>query len=210
VDVHPPHRPIASWKDFLLHLVTITVGLCIALGLEAMVEAAHHRHIVRDARANLRREIEQNHARFARNAVYLRENRERLENDIRQLLVLRHGGRLQNAELKWNWAWDGFEDAAWKSARDIGALPYMDAESLGDYATIYAQQEFVNGSALAIIGNVPRASAPILVTPDPAELRPADVETMLSGTAELEMRVVTLEHNMRQLDEQYATMLAPH
>jgi hypothetical protein len=57
VDVHPPHHPIRSWKEFLLHLVTITVGLLIALALEAAVEAAHHRHIVRDARENLRREM---------------------------------------------------------------------------------------------------------------------------------------------------------
>jgi hypothetical protein len=38
LDVHAPHEPIRGWKDFLLHLFTIMVGLLIALGLEGLVE----------------------------------------------------------------------------------------------------------------------------------------------------------------------------
>jgi hypothetical protein len=43
MDVHPPHLPIHTWKDFLLHLLTITIGLFIALTLEASIESIHHR-----------------------------------------------------------------------------------------------------------------------------------------------------------------------
>lgn len=68
MDVHPPHQPVRGWKDFALHLLTITVGLFIALTLEAAVQSMHHRHLVRDARQNLRREIAANHARYAGNA----------------------------------------------------------------------------------------------------------------------------------------------
>jgi hypothetical protein len=50
MDLHPPHQPIHTLKDFLLHLLTITVGLFIALTLEAAIESLHHRHLVRDAR----------------------------------------------------------------------------------------------------------------------------------------------------------------
>ena len=34
LDVHAPHEPIHGVKDFLLHLLTITVGLLIAVGLK--------------------------------------------------------------------------------------------------------------------------------------------------------------------------------
>ena len=34
LDVHPPHEKMHGFKDFLLHLLTITIGLLIALGLE--------------------------------------------------------------------------------------------------------------------------------------------------------------------------------
>ena len=38
LDVHPPHEKMHGFKDFLLHLLTITIGLLIALGLEGCVE----------------------------------------------------------------------------------------------------------------------------------------------------------------------------
>ena len=60
LDVHSPHEPIIGWKDFLLHLFTITIGLLIALSLEGMVEWFHHRHLVHEAEASLYREIDGN------------------------------------------------------------------------------------------------------------------------------------------------------
>lgn len=38
LDVHPPHHAIRGWKDFLLHLLTITIGLLLALSLEGWLE----------------------------------------------------------------------------------------------------------------------------------------------------------------------------
>ena len=47
LDVHPPHAPTHTWRDFLIHIATIVIGLLIAIGLEQTVEAVH-RHHVRD------------------------------------------------------------------------------------------------------------------------------------------------------------------
>ncbi len=44
LDVHPPHHPVHTWRDFLIHIATICVGLLIAIGLEQTVEALHRRH----------------------------------------------------------------------------------------------------------------------------------------------------------------------
>jgi hypothetical protein len=44
LDVHPPHAPTHTWKDFFIHVGTICVGLLIAIGLEQTVEAIHHHH----------------------------------------------------------------------------------------------------------------------------------------------------------------------
>ena len=41
MEVHPPEHGIHSWRDFLVHMGTITLGLVIALGLEAAAEALH-------------------------------------------------------------------------------------------------------------------------------------------------------------------------
>jgi hypothetical protein len=43
-DVHAPHQIIHTWKDFLVHIGAITIGLLLAVGLEQTVEYVHHRH----------------------------------------------------------------------------------------------------------------------------------------------------------------------
>ena len=38
LEVHAPHESIRTWKDFFIHIATIVIGLCIAVGLERSVE----------------------------------------------------------------------------------------------------------------------------------------------------------------------------
>jgi hypothetical protein len=44
LDVHPPHPPPHTWRDFFIHVGTICVGLLIAIGLEQTVEFFHRQH----------------------------------------------------------------------------------------------------------------------------------------------------------------------
>jgi hypothetical protein len=44
LDVHAPHESVQTWKGFVIHILTITIGLLIAIGLEQTVEAIHHAH----------------------------------------------------------------------------------------------------------------------------------------------------------------------
>ena len=59
MDIHP-HPPAHSFKELLVQLFTITLGVLIALGLEGLVEWQHHRSLVREAREMIDREIEDN------------------------------------------------------------------------------------------------------------------------------------------------------
>jgi hypothetical protein len=43
-EVHAPHQTIHSWKDFLVHIAAIAMGLLMAIGLEQTVEHFHHQH----------------------------------------------------------------------------------------------------------------------------------------------------------------------
>lgn len=49
LDVHSPHGAAHTWKDFWIHLGTISIGLLIAIGLEQSVEAIHRLHEIREA-----------------------------------------------------------------------------------------------------------------------------------------------------------------
>src|SRR5271163_3820559 len=82
IDVHPPHEPIHGWRDFLLHLLTITIGLLIALSLEGCVEWQHHRHLVHEAEASLRTEIQSNAKGIPDALAGLRKNQDDLKHDV--------------------------------------------------------------------------------------------------------------------------------
>jgi hypothetical protein len=67
MDVHAPHQPLHTWKDFWIHLGTITAGLLIAIALEQSVEKLHHLHQRHQLEEDLRAEA-------AKNLVVMDEN----------------------------------------------------------------------------------------------------------------------------------------
>ena len=210
MDVHPPHGPIRSWKDFTLHLLTITIGLLIALTLEAAVESMHHRHMVKDARANLRREIVENQRLYTENLGSLQSKLVQLERNIDQLRELRAGRTPEHFDLQWNFDWNGFVDSAWTSARDIGAVGYMQPEVVEEYSGLYRQQTFVNEAGVSILLDEAKAAAPLLTAKnrkDPKELLPGDIQAMLLSAAEFEGRVKTLQLMIKTLDDDYTALL---
>ena len=208
MEISPPQQPIHSWKDFLLHLLTITIGLFIALTLEAAVESMHHRHLVRQADASLRREIGDNRKLYAINVLKLQLNRNQLAHDIDQLRELRDGRKLDNANLSWTWDWNSYRDAAWKTAHESGAVSYMDSESISTYSTVYAQQDYVNATAVAILNEESRVGAPLQAARDPARLNAAELEALLVRSAEIDLGFASLQSTMKALDNNYQEALS--
>jgi hypothetical protein len=203
MDVHPPHQPIHTWKDFLLHLLAITVGLFIALTLEAAVESLHHRHLVRDARENLQREIATNQEQHAMNARWIQENREQLGRDIQQLRGLRKGNKLDPATLSWHWHWNSFSGIAWRVAHDSGAVSYMDPKLISSYSWIYLQQDYVNSTALQIVIDESKAGAALEAANDPANLTAVEIQSLLQKSAEIDLSLATLQTMMKGLEDMY-------
>src|SRR5204863_150882 len=60
VEIHAPHRAVASLKEALVHLVLITAGVLIALSFEGIAGWREHRALVHEARVNLASEIRDN------------------------------------------------------------------------------------------------------------------------------------------------------
>jgi hypothetical protein len=203
MDVHPVHPAPRTWRDFFLHLLTITIGLFIALTLQAGVESLHHRHLVREARENLRREIQINRQRYAENVQNLEKNRRQLAHDIDQLRELRSGKPIDKSDLIWGWDWNGFIDASWKTARDTGAVSYMSFDLINAYAEVYIQQDYVNTQALAIVSDEPKSAAYLQVAKEPSALSLSDIQSMLISLAESDIKLAALQNVMKSLDDMY-------
>jgi hypothetical protein len=60
LDIHQPHHAATTWRDFFIHIATITIGLFIAISLEQTVEAIHHLHQRHQLEERLREELRGN------------------------------------------------------------------------------------------------------------------------------------------------------
>ena len=65
MEIHSP-GPIGSWKEFFRELLTITIGILIALSLDGLLEWQHHRGLAREARSNILIEMRDNRRQLAK------------------------------------------------------------------------------------------------------------------------------------------------
>jgi len=209
LDVHPPHEPVHGWRDFLLHILTITIGLLIALGLEAGVEAIHHHHIVKDARANIREEVEENQKVIALDQRYLASNANTLRQNIAILTQLKsHPGQSPKPTLNFPWSWNSPSAAAWDTARNTGAVTLMSYEDAHGYSLTYAQQAEVNAQAVVYINHHHAATIPLDINPDVSALTPAQIDEMIHGCATALSDIQYLEDLIKGLNVNYKGLLS--
>jgi len=60
LDVHTPDATVHTWRDFFIHIATITIGLLIAIALEQCVEYLQHVHQRHDLQRDLLDEAKRN------------------------------------------------------------------------------------------------------------------------------------------------------
>ena len=188
MDVHAPHEPIHTWRDFALHLLIVTIGLFIALSLEALVERLHQRHLLHTAETNLHIELHDNRDYLADDERHLDLTEAHLQQDI-ALLTARKSNPALPDSLSFGWHWDGMQDSAWTTARDSGALTLMPFDTQQAWSVIYAQQNSVNQQASVYIADIYRAAAP-------TKGRAFDQLT----SAELDQSIANLQLSLADLD----------
>jgi hypothetical protein len=141
LDVHAPEHGIHGVRDFVIHLLTITAGLLIALGLEAMVEAAHHRHQREEAEATIREELQQNRDDLVKVQGTIRGE---MKNMIGVLDFLEARGKGEPGDatgLTLGFSEGPLKDAAWRTAASTGVLSYMDYAQVEKFSLAYKEQD---------------------------------------------------------------------
>jgi hypothetical protein len=208
LDVHSPHEAAHSWKDFLIHIGTIAIGLLIALALEAGVEALHHRHIVREARENIRQEMELNLSEAAKDETYIEADHANMEANLARLQKLRTDKHaLDHQTMHFTFEWSGMKDSAWHSARDSGALAYMPTEEVQDDADLYDDQEMMNKQAVEIFTQQSLVTVPLRMEPSGVQVSTDGVDRLLRGCSETLIRLELLKQILSSLRQNYTETL---
>jgi hypothetical protein len=181
MDVHPPHEPIHSARDFFLHLFTITIGLLIALGLEAAAEHIHNNHLLHTAESNLRAELHDNRSLLAADERNLDITQHQIESGIATLNAIK-SHQTPNLDPDVHWTWNSPQSAAWDTARDNGALALMSYDDAESYAVIYGQQKAVGDQAALYVRDIYNIGAPLHGDLKPTDLQPAQIDSMIAAS----------------------------
>ena len=137
IDVHPPHQPVHTWKDFLIHMSAICLGLLIAIGLEQSVEYLHRRYQAREARANIQQELRDNVLVVQKNLDNLGNAQAELAKDMDML-----NSHTPDAEilpvLQYSWHLVRQRDAAWNAAKTDGSVALIAPREIAAANYFYA------------------------------------------------------------------------
>jgi hypothetical protein len=195
LDVHPPHSATHTWRDFLLHIATIVIGLLIAVGLEQTVEYIHHRHEISETRKALQAEFEENLLIYRYNQASTRLVRQRLTGNLTVLLYLKeHPGtpeELLPGTLNWL-AQNGFPvDSAWAVAQQNSVTALRPRTEVAQLNDSYARLRDSDGMAKELWNAVTLATHFAQADPNPSHLSPAQLDK------EIELTEACLEADFR-------------
>jgi hypothetical protein len=212
LDVHPPHEPVHGWRDFLLHLFTITIGLLIALSLEGFVEWQHHRHLVHEAEASLHDEIQNNARSMADNLADLHNQQAALKHDVSVLKYIIKNHKVPKSDnMSITYHIRSFDDVSWKTAQSTTALSYMPYNQAQEYADIYNTQSELFNSERQAARDAIISLAPFLNMedndPDPTEAQANDIKQKIEI---LQGQLALVDSLMNALDREYKKFLAAH
>jgi hypothetical protein len=193
LDVHPPHTPTHTWRDFFIHIATIVFGLIIAVGLEQAVEWMHRGHEVRETREALRQEREENLKFFAVNTAEFRLQTGMLENDLGLFLTLQKHPGITEEKLPgvpvWNFSYEPTINSVWKNAQQTQTLALLPRQEAEDNDNLYRLLDSEDAAANTAYDAIKYASAYAIVDPDPSHMTPAQVD------AEIDLIKKALQRN---------------
>lgn len=212
LDVHAPHETAHGWRDFLLHLVTITVGLFIALSLEGLVEWRHHRHLVHESEASLHAEISRNAARMKETLDGLEHEQTTLKKDITELKYLEQNRKFpEKADIDLSYRIVTFDNTSFRTVQNTGALAYMSYEEAREYSQIYDEQAALEAAELVATRDTIAALGPFLNMgendPPPS---PEETRQIVENVQTLQGQLMYVSTLMKSLNGYYKAYLSRH
>jgi hypothetical protein len=207
LDVHPPHKRMEGFKDFFLHLLTITIGLLIALSLEGCVEWRHHKNLVREAEDGLHGEISRNEQAVASLKSQIVEQQKQLDADLRVLAKIRADPKAANETMGFGFQLQGFDEVAWKTAQSTGATAYMPYDDARTFSDIYGTQQHVFETEQQVVADVLHAAAIPSTQSKDWKPAPAQLDEIVDRIGLLKMRLSLLNSLVDSLNDAYGKYL---
>jgi hypothetical protein len=207
LDVHPPHEKMHGFKDFLLHLLTITIGLLIALGLEGYAEHWRQRELKKDADTKLRQEIRDNAQELVLVHKANASEQENLKRIVDFLNARKKNEPYDTHQIRLDFTMGDLNSASWKTAAATGALGFMEYDQVQRYSAVYQLQDKYSALQDQTIDEFLQLQSYVIYGFDPKKITPVD-----AGSAELDTRralahLVAMDQVGTALASQYDAVL---
>ena len=206
LDVHAPEK-MHGIRDFLLHILTITIGLFIALALEGLVERHHKNELREAAETNLRQEIQDN-----RNGLATLVTNSKAEQATLAALLDFVQAREQNKSIPFAVEGIGFSnttlsDASWRTAQATGALALMDYKQVQDFAAAYTIQDETMRLERVTLDDFILLQSHAVHGFDPTKITPAQATAAEPEITHALAHLIATTDYARGLDQEYARAL---
>jgi hypothetical protein len=206
LDVHPPHHPTHTWRDFFIHIATICVGLLIAIGLEQSVEAIHHHEQVEHAREALMVERDKNLKLYALEARVLEHYTAMYTTNLDVLHYLReHPGATPSTwpgSIHWGTSEVPFVTAAWNTVQRDGVIEHLPQAEVEKFDDIYRRLDQVRAVELVERAAVERAGHLYAATGNLQQSSPADLTQLIDATNDVLVAHARIGWEMRRMNTQ--------
>ena len=208
VEIHPPHAPAHTVKDFLIQLLTITAGVLIALSIEGLTEWNHHRLLVREATETIAREIADNKSALDRHFTDWDNTVDGLEKALQLANELVATNKSDIRQLELGFHLSSLSDASWRTAERTGALAYMDYSDVQDYARLYGHQDLYASQQRRVMDRT--VSVIGLISGDPHKASPDDLARFRLDLMALRGELLADRQLGESLAKAYEEALAKH
>ena len=207
MEIHPP-RPVASVKEFLRELLTITAGILIALSLEGLLQWNHHRELVREARTAVTSELGENRRELAKEEQALGG----MQQDIRKIIDLVHQlelhPRMPVGSIHYGFTLTELHSTAWDTARTTGAVSYMPYQEVERYTQVYdLQHDFEELQQRAFASSLDMQALSTLLDRKAGTISRAELSDAERRLGVLLANVVAMQQIAKPLEDRYTKML---
>lgn len=207
MEIHLP-RPVKSLKEFLRELLTITVGILIALSLEGLVEWRHHHTMVREARENIVSELRENLRELNTEQQDLNRMRQQGADLIALVHQLQKDRKIKVRQVQLNWSFAELHSTSWDSASKTNTLAYMPYREVKQYSDVYdLQRAFTDLQQHSIEVGLEVQGMSTLLDRDPKTLTTAELSDAERRIGLAVANIVAMQQIGQPLMDRYTAVL---
>jgi len=191
IDVHPAPHAAHSWREFLIHIATIAIGLLLALVLEQTVEHFHHLH----QRHRLEQALHDEALLNRRIVAFNRESIDAVRSNIHlNMTNLDRGGKDFSPVPPTHDTFLPVVDSAWVVARSNGGLALLTDALAESYWKVEVLAEATDNSLRSLADARKKVDSLAHLHANPAELTTDERAALLRAYSEEDQELGNLNY----------------